>query len=270
MAKSDQPIEDVPVFNGIYGALSTPTRQMYMMGAVWKLAEVLADTRPRILEIGSWGGLSSLTFAWALEYFAGGGYVHCIDAWHPYVDRSVNRSEIYSLIEDALASDQPYQVFLHNIRHAPGSVEITHTRGTSQSVLPTLTDATFSLVYIDGDHSYKAVLHDIQQSIRLVAEGGIICGDDLEVQAHECHPKVFELDPNLDLVQDSSIDVSFHPGVTRAVADMFGEVSSWDGFWAMQKRQNDWLPLSLEGIPFRPPPHIPEEMLIKINRMVSR
>jgi predicted O-methyltransferase YrrM len=203
-----------PMFAGIYGALSTPIRQIYMMGAVWKLAQSLPGSQQKILEIGSWAGLSSLTLAWALDYFAGGGKIHCIDPWLPYVDKSVNHEAFYELQEEAILSGDAYKVFLHNTQFAPASVKVTHTQGTSLEVLPTLPDCEFTLVYIDGDHAYKSVLHDIKQSSRLIADGGIMCGDDLEVQAIDCHPNLLELDASLDYVEDTDAGISFHPGVT--------------------------------------------------------
>jgi len=35
-------------------------------------------------------------------------------------------------------------------------------------------------VYIDGDHSFEAVLNDLRSSWRCVSPAGIICGDDLD------------------------------------------------------------------------------------------
>ncbi len=49
---------------------------------------------------------------------------------------------------------------------------------------------------------------DLQQAKRLAAEGGIICGDDLDAT---------------------------HDGVVRAVADEFGKVSCWHGYFAIRK-----------------------------------
>jgi predicted O-methyltransferase YrrM len=235
-------VNNEPMFAGIYGVLSTPIRQIYMMGAVWKLIQSLPGSKQKFLEIVSWAGLSSLTLAWALDYFAEGGDIHCIDPWLPYVDKAVNQEAFYELQEEAIRSGEAYKVFLHNIQFAPASVKVTHSQATSLEVLPTLPDSEFSLVYIDGDHAYKSVLHDIEQSSRLIVDGGIMCGDDLEVQAIDCHPALLELDTSLDYVEDTDAGISFHPGVTRAVAEIFGPVSAWGDFGQCKKMENIGLP----------------------------
>ena len=236
-----------------------------MMGTVWKLTQSQPAHPLRLLEIGSWSGLSTLTFAWALDYFAHGGSVHCIDPWLPYVDKTVNRAVLFTAMDEVAASGEIYDVFCHNVSCGPGDVEITHSRGMSQDVLPTMTDGSFDLVYVDGDHVYGAVVSDIESARRLVADGGIVCGDDLEAQAHECHDSINDLDENLEFVTDTDAAISFHPGVTRAVGEAFGPVSCWNGFWAMQKMGDTWAPVSLEGIPFKLPPHLPADMATAIR-----
>lgn len=235
------------------------------MGTVWKLAQEHPGRALRILEIGSWSGLSTLTFAWALDYFADGGSIHCVDPWIPYVDKTVNRAELFTTMDEVAASGEIYDVFRHNVSCGPRNVEIAHSRGLSQDVLPTMTDESFDLIYVDGDHVYGAVVSDIKYARRLVADGGIVCGDDLEVQAHDCHDTINDLDEKLEFVTDADANITFHPGVTRAVGEAFGSVSCWSGFWAMQKRNTAWDQVSLEGIPFKLPPHLPEGMADRIR-----
>lgn len=249
-----------PMFGGIYGKLSNPARQVLLMGAVWKLAQEFPGTPLRVLEIGSWSGLSTLSFAWALNYFGAGGTIHCVDPWMPYVDKSVNRVELYDQMDAVAESGEIYDVYRHNVSCGPDGVDITHSRGMSQEVLPTLEGGSFDLVYVDGDHIYAAALSDIAEAKRLVGDSGMVTGDDLEVQAHECHAAINDLDPNMDFVTDTDAGISFHPGVTRAVGESFGPVSCWSGFWAMQRRDNGWAEISLEGIPFKLPPHLPKGM----------
>ena len=49
--------------------------------------------------------------------------------------------------------------------------------GTSQQRLPAL-KGTFDLVFIDGDHSHEAVLHDVKATQRLRAKDGILACHD--------------------------------------------------------------------------------------------
>ena len=53
----------------------------------------------------------------------------------------------------------------------------------------------------------------------------------------------------LDLVKDPKTGRNFHPGVTLAVDEIFGEVSMWGGFWAMQRQGKGWKKFSLKGMP---------------------
>ena len=43
----------------------------------------------------------------------------------------------------------------------------------------------FDIAFIDGDHAYTAVLRDLQAACELIRDGGILCGDDLELQIAE-------------------------------------------------------------------------------------
>ncbi len=162
-------------------------------------------------------------------------------------------------INEALSNDEPYGVFLQNTQHLPLKVDLTVRRGWSSDVLPTLSLESFDLVYIDGDHSYQGVSADIEASGTLVNDGGIICGDDLELQAHQVDALIAKDSPNLDKYQDEKSGIVYHPGVTLAVSDKFGPVSSWHGFWAMQKIGAHWQKVSLEGMP----PHIPSTISVQ-------
>lgn len=55
---------------------------------------------------------------------------------------------------------------------------VTIHRGTSATVLGTFDAAYFDWIYIDGDHSYTAVLEDLELAFRTVRPGGMIAGDD--------------------------------------------------------------------------------------------
>lgn len=57
-----------------------------------------------------------------------------------------------------------------------GRIEII--RESSQTAVPALTDASLDFVYIDGDHTYEAVLNDLKNAFLKIVPGGFICGDD--------------------------------------------------------------------------------------------
>ncbi len=53
-------------------------------------------------------------------------------------------------------------------------------RGASPTALDTIPDAGLDWVYIDGDHMYDAVRHDLLAATRKVKPSGFIAGDDYE------------------------------------------------------------------------------------------
>jgi predicted O-methyltransferase YrrM len=55
---------------------------------------------------------------------------------------------------------------------------ITIKDGSISSIVPTLEDEYFDLIYIDADHSYESVLHDIKISLSKLKRGGIMSGHD--------------------------------------------------------------------------------------------
>jgi predicted O-methyltransferase YrrM len=239
---------------------ANPLRQMFMMGSIWFLARTKRNQSLNIVEIGSWTGASALTWGEALfVHNSGKGTLNCVDAWKPYYTKNENYDSLSKGINDALASDEPYKVFKENIKFLPATVKLKVYRGWSADVLPKLEQAGSDLVYIDGDHSYKGVLSDIEHSSGLVKDGGIICGDDLERQSHQVDATIAKERPHLDKMFDKTSNSIFHPGVTLAVGEIFGPVSSWYGFWAMQKLNNEWKKVSLDGMP----PHIPSFLSLK-------
>jgi len=66
-------------------------------------------------------------------------------------------------------------------------------------------------IYIDGQHTYEAVTHDIQHAEKLMKSGGIIAGHDYYPEGHYLNAKF---------------------GVGEAVRDYFGVNHSWE--------LNDW------------------------------
>jgi predicted O-methyltransferase YrrM len=250
-----------PVFDAKYAILSAPVRHVMMMGTVWHLTK--AKKKPLdILEIGSWYGASALSWAQGLKiHNKGQGSVTCIDAWQPFFDRSLHKDEVYVAMEQALGSDVAYNIFLHNISTIAPSIMRQHLRGQSDNILPFLRDKAFDVVFIDADHTYAPVKKDILLSMRLVKDGGVICGDDLNLQLSQVDKKFARANQHKDFVKDPKTGRNFHPGVTMAVEEIFGEVSMWGGFWAMQKKGEGWKQFSLKGMPVHYPAHFPADAI---------
>lgn len=186
-----------------------------------------------ILEIGAWAGASRVSWGHALrENFTGAGRIASVDPW---------KSDEHPDIKAA---------FLHNIA-ASGLVDLVEPfEGTGEEAFETYADRRFDIVYVDGDHSYPFVRIDIDGALRLLKPGGVICGDDLEVQLHELDGAQVRASTarGEDWAADPRSGNGYHPGVTLAVGETFGPVSAWHGFWAVRSSAEGFRPLSLDDV----------------------
>jgi len=259
-----------PYFGTVMWALQgDPVRHAHMGRLVEAECRDRGERPYTILEIGSWAGGSAITWAEAIKRFNNGkGRVVCVDPWKSYFDPSrysdlpQDHQGAYHEMAEALSTGKIFDLFLHNIRVSAHEDIVLPFKGSSDEVLPLLGEKRFDLIFIDGDHTYSRVLEDIRKSAPLVAEGGIICGDDLELQLSQIDRTHAELNKNMDYILDPRAKVNFHPGVSLAVGEFFGEVSVWGGLWAMRKRGGTWervdLPTPLPG-ELRVPQHLIRE-----------
>lgn len=256
----NKPILDVP-----YAILSAPVRHVFMMGAVWYVKKNNPSNPPQILEVGSWYGASALSFAQGLQLYARSqGGITCVDAWVPFFDMQKHgKAEHAVFMQSALATDTAYQIFLHNIGLLPKSIDCQHIRGQSRCVLPLLARRYFDIVFLDADHTYEAVKKDIALSMDLVKPGGLLCGDDLNLQKTECDLAHALAHRDVDVVQDPRSGRNFHPGVTLAVDELLGPVSSWGGFWAIERTESGWRRPSFRDMPVVFPEHFPPSAIEK-------
>jgi predicted O-methyltransferase YrrM len=253
-----------PYFLGnTMGVMGEPLRHLYMTAAVATLREL--GRAVRLLEIGSWIGFSTLTWAQALDELGPHkGTVLCLDPWASYWSPAeIQAGGVMATMDFMARSDLSYNLFRHNLKFAPPGIQIDHLRGRSQDVLPYFTDASFDLVFIDGDHRYSAVVNELREADRLLADGGLLCGDDLEHQAppSECAA----LDPDIHYAQETATGIRYHPGVTRAVAETLGPVSAYEGFFVMRKTGGGYAPVDLAGKSASIPRHFPAALKASIR-----
>lgn len=124
------------------------------------------DHRPVAVEIGSWAGRTT-------DIICRQGYrVFAVDHWHGNPDDRLG--EVAQRVGWQLA----FQTFCHNMgpllmqRVFPLFGSSKHWAEVWPSRLP------IDLVYIDGDHRYEHVRHDILAWSEHVRPGGIIAGHD--------------------------------------------------------------------------------------------
>lgn len=257
--------KDKPFLDHKNAVLSAPIRHLFMIGVVWFLNKSEKHRTLDILEIGSWFGASTLSWAQGLTlYSKKNSSISCVDAWEPFFDMNVHGNNDYAKeMEELLESDFAYNVFLHNMRILKGKMTTQHFRGKSENILPYLKEEKYDIIFIDADHTYGPVKKDISESMRLVKDGGIICGDDLNLQLNEIDKNYATNNKHKDFIKDPLTQRNYHPGVTVAVNEYFGEVSSWGGFWAMQKHNNEWRKFSLKDMPVVYPSHFNDSHIEK-------
>jgi predicted O-methyltransferase YrrM len=119
----------------------------------------------RFLEIGSFEGQSTNYFVNTI-LTGSNSTITCVDPWIKYSESTVTKMEGW---DDSINEDT-YTRFMQNT--AANSEKIIVKRGLSCDILPTLTD-TYDFIYVDGDHSEKAVWVDAVLSFEKLRVGGI-------------------------------------------------------------------------------------------------
>jgi len=202
----------------------------------------------RILEVGSMIGESAVVWHQGLrEHNNGQGRITCVDPWTAYEGKAGVGQQLDNDQNRRLESGEAFAEFQRTIADAGAAGSIDIRRGFSDDILPTLPAGCFDIVYIDGDHSYAQVRQDLVNAAPLVRDGGLLCGDDLEVLFAECNQalclKWAEL--GAEYVRDPATGLGYHPGVSLAVWRHFGDVSRWGLTWAMQRSGDTWTKVTL-------------------------
>lgn len=112
----------------------------------------------RLLNVGCFKGLSCSILATV-------GEVDCVD---PFLGTEDGKFRDY------------YSTWEANMKWCGVRDRITMHRSTSEKVLPTLPDASYRLVFIDGSHTVKNAAFDLAQAMRLVTPKGCVLFDDVD------------------------------------------------------------------------------------------
>lgn len=129
---------------------------------MFKLTE-LARGADIVVEVGSWLGHSAIALARGAA-----GKVYCVDHWQGSPVGT-------GLVSDPLAL---FEAFLENVHRASMCERIVPIMSASLDAALLFQLYPIDVLYIDGDHSYNAVLEDLQHWEPLVRAGGLVCGDD--------------------------------------------------------------------------------------------
>jgi hypothetical protein len=91
-----------------------------------------------------------------------------------------------------------YPFFLKNIEETGCSDICNVLKGKTEDMVHLIQDKSLDICFIDADHSYEAVVKDIELYLPKVKDGGILCGHDYDGE---------------------------HPDVIRAVNEKFSNIS---------------------------------------------
>lgn len=161
----------------------------------------------KVLEIGSWKGMTTAVLARTVENF--GGYVFAVDNWEgsstPHHRNQVSKIDVFS-------------AFRQNMEIL-GLSHLVHPLFMDSLVASTIfADGSLDLVFIDADHRYEHAKQDIEIWLPKIRVGGIICG-------HDCQEYYTKLGSYKKIVDSSLSEEAIpgicHPGVVRALFDMF-------------------------------------------------
>lgn len=262
---------------GVSHEAMPPIKQAYAEAAI---RYALQKGRPlRLLEIGSWCGFSAALFAESIARYGTkaqrvGSHILCVDPWIPYFSADeLAIGEWHRTMATAAATGEAYEIFCHNasIAEQEFGVKIDHARGLSTEILPRLAEASRDFIYIDGSHRYADVAFDISESRRIVVDGGLITGDDLDLQVPDVSIEEVCAKLDLEFHADPNPERSFHPGVTLAVHEAFGSVSKHEGFWLMQRFGDSFVPVALKGAHYFAPSFLrPKERRFFLKRVSGR
>ena len=246
----------------IQGVQSTAIRYGHMAALIKYYCQHIFEGPLSILEIGSWVGASAITWGNSIKNLSpDGGTLFCIDPWSSLgIPNEIISSDGTKMRETCEKYDI-FNIFQQNISAANLNDIIIPVKGKSEDILPKLPNCSFDIVYIDGDHSPKPVLLDIILSQEKIKDKGIICGDDLEMQAYEVDQEEMYVGAlsKVDYLKDSASGRAYHPGVTLGVSKIFDSVSVMDGFWFMQKVSEKWVKFEFPGAS-APPEYISKHL----------
>jgi predicted O-methyltransferase YrrM len=202
-------MDSKPIYTDEYVAFSPFDRV-----ALATLVRRMAKPGGRMAEIGSWlGNGSTQIFLEELRAYPDSSLL-CVDTWqgNPNVQRH----------QDIVSRYDVFGTFRANVEKAGSPVKLHALVSSSNEAAPLLADGSFDLVFIDADHSYRAVKEDVAAWRSKVRAGGIICGHDCEARVTPALEARLQANRDADTMPgDGTPFPMVHPGSILAVDEAF-------------------------------------------------
>jgi GT2 family glycosyltransferase/Flp pilus assembly protein TadD/predicted O-methyltransferase YrrM len=152
--------------NGVPGFLN-PADMKYLLNKAASLPK-----GAKIVEIGSYMGLSSIIMAYGLRVSGNqSARIYCVDPWDDAYMGRVGVTSHSSL----------YGAFMKHIADAGVTDAIVPVRSLSLDAAVQFEDRSVDLVFVDGDHSFEGCTADLETWRAKIRPGGHLAG-------HDCRP----------------------------------------------------------------------------------
>ncbi|MFE1600896.1 class I SAM-dependent methyltransferase [Methylobacterium sp. ID0610] len=146
------------------------------------LPRVIERLRPkRILEIGSWKGRSAINMAKVVKALDLDCEIVCVDTWLGSPEHWLRvEGGWYESLRIEHGYPHLYWTFLSNVVREGVQDVITPFPSTSENACLVLKrlGVTFDFCYLDAAHEYEPVKRDLDAVWDLIAEPGVLVGDD--------------------------------------------------------------------------------------------
>jgi hypothetical protein len=211
----------------------------YRVEALEKLAAEHLSGNFVAMEIGTWFGQGS-TKIW-MRRMREGSQLFLVDVWANYITEIDKAGDsAYAAMNDVhhIAMNSALRVVYEHENASKGDVFVL--RGSASRACRLFKDASFDFIYVDGSHYYADVVEDIKLAKVLLKDGGVLCGDDLEVAPTQERILLARQNLDKDFIQDEG-GTGFHPGVLLAVHENFPQFTNRSGIWSVRKRGTEWV-----------------------------
>lgn len=156
------------------------------------LSEVSSELKDSsiVYEIGSFCGKSSRAIA---DNSPSGCKVYCIDPWDFEIPSYDSNGGLFEVIK---IDNSTYEQFCLNLHDHIESNKVIPIKKRWEDFNP---DEKADFIFIDGNHTYEAVRHDILKALQYINTGGIIAGHDypnfdgVRMAVNEFFPNTFKV-----------------------------------------------------------------------------
>lgn len=136
--------------------------------AAWGLTDLISAMGPDIqgIEIGVYHGVNSYMLLDACPTIK---KIIGVDPFESYMDWQ------YMVTQDVM--DEAYAAFEENLELMKNRFELLKMKSVDAAAV--LEDNAYDFVFIDGDHSIKAVLGELEMYVPKIKKGGLVAGHDI-------------------------------------------------------------------------------------------